>query len=533
MAEDAYQALPPGPRAAARRVLLRLCDAGDDGALDLRRRLPIDEAAPDHDADARAALATLVDRRLLTVDRDTVEVAHEALLREWPRLRTWLDEDVQGRRLHRRLGDAARSWEANDHDPSELYRGTRLDGAVDWAAGHDADLNDAERSLPRRQPGRGRARRGRRPPAHRRQGQDQPAPGRAAGRASASCWSWRSSPASSSCASGTGPRTTARAAQARQLASESVLALDEDPERGMLLALEAVDAAALAGERPLPEAVGALHQAVQTSADRLPRRRRRPGRRRQRDGPMLATARRATISEATVIWDAATGRQLRTLTDPGRRSTDVALQPGRAAGGDLLDRPMTTAAAGGHRLGCRDRREVSAFPARPGTYVDADVQPRRPLRSPPLVTGDGAGWTVWDVASATELRLRSEPGRASGSLDVRPGRRGRSSSPSRAPNGSDSTRPTTASESAALATPGLRARALWRSTRAGQRLALGSQASSAVAGVGPGDPAAGPVDSRGRRRTGRLEPRRRPPRHRRLEPGGRSASSTPPRARRS
>ena len=86
-------------------------------------------------------------RRLLTVDRDAVEVAHEALLREWPRLRTWLDEDVQGRRLHRRLGDAARSWETNDQDPSELYRGTRLDGAVDWAAGHDADLNDSERAF--------------------------------------------------------------------------------------------------------------------------------------------------------------------------------------------------------------------------------------------------------------------------------------------------------------------------------------------------------------------------------------------------
>ncbi len=123
MADDAYEALALGPRAAARRVLVRLCDAGDGDALDLRRRLPIGEAAPQHDAEARAALGTLVDRRLLTVDRDPVEVAHEARLREWPRLRAWLDEDVQGRRLHRRLGDAARSWAASGHDRPSCTEG--------------------------------------------------------------------------------------------------------------------------------------------------------------------------------------------------------------------------------------------------------------------------------------------------------------------------------------------------------------------------------------------------------------------------
>jgi WD40 repeat protein/DNA-binding SARP family transcriptional activator/class 3 adenylate cyclase len=147
MAEDAYAVLPDGPRAAARRLLLRLCDAGEEGDLSLRRRLPVTEAAEEDDADARAALETLADRRLLTIDSDAVEVAHEALLREWPRLRTWLDEDVQGRRLHRRLHDATRSWEAGGHDPSELYRGTRLGAATDWAASHDDELNHTERAF--------------------------------------------------------------------------------------------------------------------------------------------------------------------------------------------------------------------------------------------------------------------------------------------------------------------------------------------------------------------------------------------------
>jgi WD40 repeat protein len=147
MAEDAFAALPPGARAAARPLLLRLCDAGEEGDLTLRRRLPVAEAVEEHDADARAALETLAERRLLTIDRDSLELAHEALLREWPRLRTWLDEDVQGRRLHRRLHDAARSWQAAGHDPSELYRGTRLGAANDWAAGHNDELSHTERAF--------------------------------------------------------------------------------------------------------------------------------------------------------------------------------------------------------------------------------------------------------------------------------------------------------------------------------------------------------------------------------------------------
>jgi DNA-binding SARP family transcriptional activator/class 3 adenylate cyclase/WD40 repeat protein len=144
MAEDAYAALSVGSQAAARALLLRLCDAGDEGVLSVRRRLGIAEAIDEHDADARTALETLANRRLLTIDSDSVEIAHEALLREWPRLRTWLDEDVQGRRLHRRLRDAARAWEAAGHDPSELHRGSRLQAAEEWAAAHPSEPSATE-----------------------------------------------------------------------------------------------------------------------------------------------------------------------------------------------------------------------------------------------------------------------------------------------------------------------------------------------------------------------------------------------------
>ncbi len=97
---------PPTPgssepeRAAARRILLRLADAGEDESAFVRRRVPVDELEAGSDEHTAAALAALTDSRLVTADEDTLEVAHEALLREWPRLRGWLEEDAEGRRLH-------------------------------------------------------------------------------------------------------------------------------------------------------------------------------------------------------------------------------------------------------------------------------------------------------------------------------------------------------------------------------------------------------------------------------------------------
>ena len=85
--------------------------------------------------------------RLLTATEETVEVTHEALLREWPRLREWLADDVEGRRLHQRLGESARAWSLSDRDPSELLRGSRLSATLEWVANHDADLNDNEREF--------------------------------------------------------------------------------------------------------------------------------------------------------------------------------------------------------------------------------------------------------------------------------------------------------------------------------------------------------------------------------------------------
>lgn len=92
-------------------------------------------------------LQTLVARRLVTTGDGTAEVTHEAVLREWPRLARWLEEDRDGRRLHHRVAAAAVEWDTGGRDPTELYRGTRLDAALDWSAAHPGEANPLEREF--------------------------------------------------------------------------------------------------------------------------------------------------------------------------------------------------------------------------------------------------------------------------------------------------------------------------------------------------------------------------------------------------
>jgi WD40 repeat protein/DNA-binding SARP family transcriptional activator len=143
LAEAAYARLDPAGQQAARRILVRLAETGEAGA-PVRRRVPLEEAAAPGDEAARQALEVLVARRLLTASEGSVEVAHEALLSHWPRLARWLEDDEQGRTLRRHLAPAARGWAQSGRPDAELYRGARLASALDWAAGHAADLNPVE-----------------------------------------------------------------------------------------------------------------------------------------------------------------------------------------------------------------------------------------------------------------------------------------------------------------------------------------------------------------------------------------------------
>jgi len=148
-AETVYRdALTPEQQTLARSIFLRLTEVGD-GTEETRRRVSLHELSPraEQAEDVAEVLRRLTDARLVIVDDGTVEVAHEALIRHWPTLRTWLAEDREGRLIHRRLTEAAREWASLRGDGAMLYRGLRLSGASEWAAAHDAELNELERDF--------------------------------------------------------------------------------------------------------------------------------------------------------------------------------------------------------------------------------------------------------------------------------------------------------------------------------------------------------------------------------------------------
>ncbi|GAA2221894.1 NACHT and WD repeat domain-containing protein [Streptomyces indiaensis] len=133
-AERAWAALDPAARTAARLLLLRLVRLGEDTRATRRRgtRRQLTEESADP-CKTEESLEALVRARLVTLDAETVEITHEALLHAWPRLRDWIDEDRQGNLLRQRLEEDGRAWEESHRDTSLLYRGSRLEQAHGWA----------------------------------------------------------------------------------------------------------------------------------------------------------------------------------------------------------------------------------------------------------------------------------------------------------------------------------------------------------------------------------------------------------------
>ena len=146
LAEEAYGRLADDERPVARAVLLRLAGPGPGDTV-VRRRVPLAEFDTANNERVATVIRVLTDARLLTASEGTLEVAHEALLREWPRLQEWLDEDRAGQVLHAHLIEAAKEWDDTARDTGELYRGARLTSAIDWTTDHNLELNELERSF--------------------------------------------------------------------------------------------------------------------------------------------------------------------------------------------------------------------------------------------------------------------------------------------------------------------------------------------------------------------------------------------------
>jgi WD40 repeat protein/tRNA A-37 threonylcarbamoyl transferase component Bud32 len=145
-AEEVFVGCGEKEQELMRRMFLRLTELGD-ATEDTRRRVTLAELTPENDPrEAVAVLERLADARLLVVGDDSAEIAHEALIREWPRLRGWLTEDREELRALRQLTTAARSWDETGRDDADLYRGPRLAAAVESGA-DGRELSRVEREF--------------------------------------------------------------------------------------------------------------------------------------------------------------------------------------------------------------------------------------------------------------------------------------------------------------------------------------------------------------------------------------------------
>jgi WD40 repeat protein len=390
-AEALYAELDNVGQEVIRRLFLRLITVGEVtgdslSAPDTRRRVlraeltsldgrptttdegPRDETSGSSDVRPSSALIrpssimdTVVDQygrhRLLTFDRDpvtrgpTVEVAHEALIREWGRLRRWLDEDRELLLWQQRLRAGLHQWEASEQDEGALLRGAPLAEAENWFNHRQVDLSEAERNfiqasidLREQRAAEREARRQRELEAAQKLAEEQARTAtiekqRAQDQArSNKRLRWLAIGLVVFLVGAIGAaflavRGTQRAEQqtrlttAREIAGLAINNLAIDPERSILLALQAVDATYAVDGTVTREAEEALHQAVQTSrtlwtlvghdgpvaeVDLSP------------DGTRLATA---SFDGTAKVWDTTTGQELLTLTGHDSIVFDVVFNP--------------------------------------------------------------------------------------------------------------------------------------------------------------------------------------------------------------
>ncbi|MER7760164.1 hypothetical protein [Streptomyces sp. NPDC097619] len=135
-AEDIYEDLDVPGREAVRELLLAMVTLTADGDEAVRRRIGLDELLAGRTGERKRAVTGVRDRlaraRLITVDRAVAQISHEALLRAWPRLRRWIEEDRAGLVVRQQLSDAADAWDRSGRSEEDCYRGSRLVAVVEW-----------------------------------------------------------------------------------------------------------------------------------------------------------------------------------------------------------------------------------------------------------------------------------------------------------------------------------------------------------------------------------------------------------------
>jgi hypothetical protein len=155
-AEKVFRNLTSAQQEVGRRILSRLVHMADDDAEHTRQRIPLvalySEELLNNDS-GRKVLRLLTEARLLTVGlssdgrQQMVEIAHEALVRRWPRLRQWLREDREILVWRQRLGFIIQGWQQTGRDDGFLLRGSLLDEAKLWLSRCANELTPADKEF--------------------------------------------------------------------------------------------------------------------------------------------------------------------------------------------------------------------------------------------------------------------------------------------------------------------------------------------------------------------------------------------------
>ncbi len=153
-ADELYDQMSAEDQGISRRLFMRLLAIGQGDTATRRRAKRSDLVSASADpVEVERVIDAFGAARLLTFDRDrvtrapTVEVAHEALITQWPRLTGWVSEAGDGLRIQTHITESAGSWGRQGRDPGDLYRGARLDSATAWVDRHDDVLIPLEQEF--------------------------------------------------------------------------------------------------------------------------------------------------------------------------------------------------------------------------------------------------------------------------------------------------------------------------------------------------------------------------------------------------
>lgn len=147
-AEHVYESRLDADGRRLARLLFRSLVNPTDGGPDTRRRMSTVELGEFRElAGSGAVIDELLGARLVTVDGDGLEVAHEAIISAWPRLRGWIDEERSELVLERRIAAQAAAWERSGRQEADLLRLGRLAEALAWEADRSTPVAQSTKAL--------------------------------------------------------------------------------------------------------------------------------------------------------------------------------------------------------------------------------------------------------------------------------------------------------------------------------------------------------------------------------------------------